>query len=56
MTIRRLKSAVIIILFFVDVLVFYVGYQVGASQARQETIQQQVECGHLEIENERGQE
>ena len=44
MTIRRLKSAVIIILFFVDVLVFYIGYQVGASQAQQELIQ--IECEH----------
>lgn len=44
MTIKRLKSAVIIILFFIDVLVFYVGYQVGASQAEQELVQ--IECEH----------
>ena len=43
MTVERAKWAAIVLLFFIDIVVFYVGYQVGTNKAQQETVQ--VECG-----------
>jgi hypothetical protein len=44
MTVERAKWAVIVVLFFVDVVVFCIGYQMGSNHAQQETVQ--VECNH----------
>ena len=41
MTVERAKWAMIAVLFFIDVVVFYVGYQMGSNHAQQNI---QVEC------------
>ena len=42
MTVERAKWAMIAFLFFVDVVVFYVGYQMGKNHTHQEVVQ--IEC------------
>jgi hypothetical protein len=42
MTVERAKWAMIAFLFFIDVVVFYVGYQMGENHAHQEVVQ--IEC------------
>jgi len=45
-TVERAKWAMIAVLFFIDVVVFYVGYRMGAEHARQDAIQ--VECNNAD--------
>ena len=44
MTIERAKWAIIAVLFFIDIVVFCVGYQMGSNHAQQDRVQ--VECNH----------
>lgn len=44
MTVERAKWAAIVVLFFIDVVVFCIGYQLGVNNTQQDTIQ--VECNH----------
>ena len=44
MTVERAKWAAIAVLFFIDIVVFYVGYQMGKNHAHQEVVQ--VECAY----------
>jgi len=45
-TVERAKWVMIAVLFFIDVVVFYIGYQMGSNRARQDAIQ--VECNHAD--------
>jgi len=45
MTIERAKWAVIAVLFFIDIVVFCVGYQMGENNAQRASVQ--VECNTI---------
>jgi hypothetical protein len=45
MTVERAKWVAIVALFFVDVAVFCIGYQVGVNNTQQDAVVQ-VECNH----------
>ena len=44
MTAEKAKWAAIAVLFFIDIIAFYVGYQMGKNRAHQEVVQ--IECTH----------